>query len=115
MSLEIKNTSKLIHPNNLKLKILLYGLSGVGKTEWATSAPNPGVAACETGHGNGLLTAAYKNVDYVSPSSLAEFEMFCSGAVFKDKSSIILDSLSRTAYKTFIKDYALSIPQTTRR
>jgi GTPase SAR1 family protein len=99
-----------MEPNNVKLKVLVYGLSGTGKTMWASTAPNPGYAACETGAGQGLLTIADKGIDYVAPTSLTEFEQVAAGAVFKDKDTIILDSLSEMV-KSFIKDFALSIPR----
>jgi len=90
--------------------MLVYGLPGTGKTLFASTAPNVGIAACETGHGQGLLTIADKGVEYVLPSSLAEFEQICSGKLFQDKSSIALDSLSDMT-RTFIKDAALAIPR----
>jgi hypothetical protein len=90
--------------------MLVYGLSGTGKTLFASTAPNPGFASCETGHGSGLATAADKGIDFVEPTSYADFEAFCGGAIFKDKQTIVLDSLSHMT-RTFIKDYALSIPR----
>lgn len=88
----------------------MFGLSGIGKTEWATDAPNPGIAACESGEGNGLLTAARKQVDYIEPDCYTDFEQFCGGHYFKDKESLVLDSLSACTQK-FIKDEALKIPR----
>jgi len=111
MSLEIKNTKNLILPDKFRMVALIYGLPGSGKTQWVGTAPNPGIAACETGEGNGLLTIAGMGHDYITPANYMEFEAFCNGNLFKDKSSIVLDSLS-DVNQTFIKDYALSIPRT---
>lgn len=110
MSLAIKNTKGLIEPQALRLKILAYGLSGSGKTTFLSGAPNIGVAACETGHGKGLVSVAKSKLDYVEPETYQEFDQICSGLVFKDKESIGLDSLTDCC-RTFIKDYALSFPR----
>lgn len=111
ISLDIKNTRDLIAPGKFRLVALVYALPGTGKSAWAATAPNPGIAACETGQGNGLLTVAGKGLDYVTPSSFAEYEAICNGNIFKDKDSVVFDSLSEM-YRTFIKDYALKIPRT---
>lgn len=108
MPLVIRNSRELINPDKYKAKILIFGVSGVGKTEWASDAPNPGVAACETGEGNGLLTAARKGVDYIEPETYQDFEAFCNGQYFKDKDSLILDSLS-TSNTKFIVPQAISL------
>lgn len=108
--LEIKRSRNLIDPKNLKLKILIYGLAGVGKTTWETSAPNIGVGVCETGWGKGLLSVAAKDFEYAELSSYADFDTYCSGTIFKDKDTLCLDSLSECV-KTFIKEKALSIPR----
>jgi AAA domain-containing protein len=100
----------LISPSSLKLKILLTGRPGVGKTSWAATAPNPGIAACETGHGDGLLSVAAKGLAYIQPSTLWDFEAICTGGVFKDKDTIVLDSLSAMV-KTFIREYAVAMPR----
>lgn len=111
MSLQIKSTKDLIKPENIRIKVLLYGLPGVGKTEWLSTVPDIGVAACETGQGNGLLTIASKDIEFVTPENLVELEQFCKGVVFKDKAALGLDSLSEMS-RTFIKDAALAIPRT---
>lgn len=108
--MQVKNTRELIHPDKFKWKVLVYGISGAGKTEWASDAPDVGVAACETGEGNGLLTVARKGLDYVEPSSYTDFEQFCSGNVFKDKLSLMVDSLSACSQR-FIKAQALTVPR----
>jgi len=110
LSLQIQNTKTLIEPEKLKLKVLVYSLPGCGKTTWAGTAPNPGFAACETGHGNGLLSIADAGYDYVTPTSLSDFEAFAGGGIFKDKETLVLDSLSAMV-KSFIKDFALAIPR----
>ena len=109
--LAVKSTKQLVTPENLKLKILLYSPPGFGKTLWASSAPSPGFAACETGHGGGLLTLAGQNIDYIEPTSISDLEAVANGLVFKDKETIVLDSLSAMTM-TFVKDAALAIPRT---
>lgn len=108
--LEVKNSRNIIDPANFKFKVLIFGLPGTGKTEWLSSAPDIGVAACETGIGKGLLTIAQKGIEYVEPSNLAELEAFCNGAVFQKKQSLGLDSLSWMS-KSFIREAALAIPR----
>lgn len=110
MSLQIKRTKELIAPDKLKLNVLIYGLPGTGKTLWCSTVPNIGLAACETGHGKGLLTVADKDLEYIEPTSLADFDAIAKGQVFKDKGAIGLDSLSEMV-RTFIKDAALAIPR----
>lgn len=110
MALQIQNSKKLISPENLKLKILLYALPGVGKTTWSATAPDPGFIACETGHGSGLMSVAEEGVDYVIPGNIQDLELVASGTIFKDKATLVGDSLSDMS-RTFIKDYALSIPR----
>jgi len=107
VSLERKNSNSLIDPKNLKLKILIAGLPGAGKTSFVGTIPNCIVAACETGHGAGLLSVAERNIDYVEPSSYQELESFCSGDVAKDKEALAIDSLSAMT-RTFIKNYAIT-------
>ena len=109
--MEIKNTKDLMDPDKLRLKVLVYGLAGTGKTLWASAAPNPGFIACETGQGSGLQTIAQKGLDYVEPQTIADFEAVCRGQIFEDKDTIVLDSLTEMN-KTFIKDAALAIPRT---
>lgn len=92
------------------MKALIYGLPGVGKSKWASGAPNPGIIACETGHGKGLLTLADQAHDYVEPTTMDEFESVAAGAIFKDKDTLIFDSVSYFA-KTYIKRKALAMPR----
>jgi len=110
MALVIKNTKDLISPKDFKLKVLVFGLAGSGKTTFMSTFPNLGAGVCETGHGSGLLSVATKNFDYVELKSYDDFDAFCSGAIFKDKESLGLDSLTEMV-KTFIKDKALTIPR----
>lgn len=116
MSLQVKRSRALIDPEKFRFKVLIYGLAGSGKTEWLSSANEVGnglgVAACETGLGKGLLTVAQKDLEYVEPANLAELEAFANGAVFREKKTIALDSLSYMN-KSFIKDAALAIPRRT--
>lgn len=112
MSLAVRNSKELLDPKNLKLKVLVHGIAGSGKTSWLGTVPDIGVAVCETGLGKGMATIAERNVDFVEPTTLDEFDQFCSGvgpATFKTKSALGVDSLSEMV-RTFIKDHALSIP-----
>lgn len=111
MSLTVKNTKNLITPENFRVKMLVFGPPGLGKTRFASTAANPGFAACETGQGKGLLTVAGENVDYIEPASVADLEQIANGTVFKDKDTIVLDSLTSMT-RTFVKDAALAIPRT---
>ena len=112
MSLVERNSKDLIDPKTYRWKVLIYALPGTGKTEWVGTVPNVGIAACETGHGKGILTIASKGVRYVEPSSIQEFTAFCQGEVFKDCEALAIDSLSDMT-KTFIKDHALSFVRKT--
>ena len=110
MSIQIQNTRDLTKTEGFRAKILVVARSRAGKTTFAATAPNPGVAACETGHGAGLLSIASKGVDYFVPTSLEDLDALASGHIFKDKDTIVLDSLSAMA-RTIIKDFAIHIPR----
>lgn len=108
MPLAWKNTRDLIDPKNLKLKILIYGLPGLGKTSFVATAPNVAVGACETGHGKGLLSVATKGIRYAELNSYQDFDDFCSVKNLpSDVETLALDSLTDMC-KTFIKDKALT-------
>lgn len=108
--LQIRNTKDLVSGTNLRLAVLIYGLPGVGKTDWATDSPSPGVLACETGHGSGQLTSADKGVDFVEPDNFQDIVDFCAGKYFKDKQSLVVDSWSEVV-KRYVKAAALQIPR----
>lgn len=110
MSLTVKNTSGLLSKGQFKMKVLLVGDTGNGKSSWASTAPNVGVAACETGWGSGLLSAAFKGIDYIEPMSVPEMEAFAKGQVFPNHQSVVIDSLT-AMNNTFIKEYALAFPR----
>jgi len=90
--------------------VLVSALPGTGKTTWVGTAPNVSIAACETGHGKGLVSIGEKDATFFEPENIKELEAFCSGDVSKLADTIALDSLSAMT-KTFIKDYALSFPR----
>jgi len=112
LSLQVRNTRDYTNPDKFRMVALVYGLPGSGKTKWiGTCDPREtGIAACETGQGNGLLTIAELGFDHVIPENFKELEEICEGKVFKDKKVIVFDSLSAMA-RTIIKDTALKIPQ----
>jgi AAA domain len=111
MPLAWKNTRDLIDPKNLKLKILIYGLPGLGKTSFVATAPNVAVGACETGHGKGLLSVATKGIRYAELNSFENFDEFCSAKNLPPEvETLALDSLTDMC-KTFIKDKALTVPR----
>jgi hypothetical protein len=89
----------------------VYGLPGSGKTTWVGTCPpnDTGIAACDLGSGNGLLSIADKGIDCITPESLTELEKFARGEVFPDKKILVLDNLSTMA-RTIVKDAALAIP-----
>lgn len=108
--MKTRNTRELTGRDDLKLAILIYALPGTGKTDWATDAPNPGVCACETGQGSGLLTAAQKGIDFVEPENFNDVNAFCSGKFFQDKETIVVDSWTEVV-RRYVKDEALKIPR----
>jgi AAA domain len=110
LALVYKNTKELIDPNTLKLKILIYGLNGTGKSTFLSTVPGIGIGASETGHGKGLLGVATSNLDYVEINSYADFDEFVNPEVYKNKTAKGLDSLSDIV-KTHIKTKALSFPR----
>jgi len=110
MALVLRNTRDLLKPGSLKLKILIYGLHGSGKTTFLAGVPDLGIGASETGFGKGLIGVAGEELDYVEINSYDDFDSFCSGAVYRDKSAYGLDSLSDIV-KTYVKAKALSFPR----
>src|SRR6266446_2933132 len=113
MPLRIQNTRDLVAPDKLRLKILMYGFPGAGKTKFLATANKTHkllVGSCETGHGKGLLSAASEGFDYTELGSYNDFEEFCTGLAAKPYDVTGLDSLS-WANKTFVKDKALSMPR----
>jgi hypothetical protein len=113
LPLKLSNTRDLVEPSKLRLKVLIYGLPGSGKTTFLATANSPEhkllVGSSETGHGRGLLSVAYAGFDYTEINSYNEYEEFCS-TPFPQYGVRGLDSLS-WANKTFIKDKALTLPR----
>lgn len=119
MALILRNTRELINPDSFKMKILAYAISGFGKTEFASQAPNPLIAACEYGEGDGMLSIAEKGIDFFEPSNMSELDSFVSGILyqpdkkqvdFKQYHSLVEDSFSEIA-KKHIKNDALTVPR----
>lgn len=82
---------------------------GIGKSTWAATAPDVGIAACEPGEGSGTLSIVKAGVDFVEPKSFADFRSICydTFAPFQKKRTIALDSLSYMV-KSFIKEHVLT-------
>jgi len=110
MALVLRNTRDLLDPAKFRLKILIYGLHGSGKTTFLSTIPDIGIGASETGFGKGLMGLAGENLDYTEINSYDDFDSFCSGAVYKEKTAYGLDSLSDIV-KTYVKAKALSFPR----
>lgn len=112
MSTTVRNTKEYLSADKYRLIALIYALTGTGKTKWLGTIPSEdlGVAACELGVGNGLLTIADKNVDHIIVENLQDLEDFCKGKIFPKKKVLAVDSISAMA-KTFIKDAALKLPR----
>lgn len=111
MALQIRKSRELISPDKLKLKVLLVAPPGFGKTTWIANTPKPLLGVSEEGHGKGLLSVAYKDLDYVELNSYEDFDSFCSGSVLKGYETGACDSLSNVA-RTLVKSKALSVPRT---
>lgn len=105
----MRNSRDLVKPGALRWKVLIVGRPGVGKTSWLSTAPGLGIAACETGHGRGLLSVAHRGVNYVEPSNFVDFRSICLNTFdkFQPLESIGLDSLTAMT-RTFIKDHVLA-------
>lgn len=110
MSLTIQNSRDLIKPETFKLKLLLIAPPGFGKTEFIGGIPNVGIAALETGEGNGVLTIADRGVSFCEPETKSELDQIASGLVFKTQEAVAFDSLTAMV-KTLIRREAVSIPR----
>lgn len=110
--MKVSNTAELLDPKVFRFVGLIYSLPGCGKTTWLGTCPSTDleVAACETGHGGGLLSIADKKVDFCIPETLDDLVTFCKTPIFKNKTIKGLDSITAMA-RTFIKDAALRIPR----
>jgi len=104
------NTSSLTTNGNFKLKALVYSPSGFGKSLFASTAPNPAVLTCETGHGAGMLSAQKAGIDCFVPETYADMELFCSGHGLEKYDTLIVDGFSY-ATDTIVKTHALTIPR----
>lgn len=108
--MEAKLTSEIITAEGYSWKVLVVAKPGVGKTTWVGTAPDVGVAACETGEGSGALSLSHaQGVLFAEPKNIVDFRAICydTFAPFQKKRSVALDSLSYMT-KTFIKDHVLA-------
>lgn len=110
--MDVKKLSDLVAPGALKWKVLLVGKPGVGKSTWLSGVEGIGIAACETGHGSGMLSAAHTanaTAEMVEPKNFVDFRTICldTFAPFQKKQAVGLDSLTAMT-KGFIKDHVLS-------
>lgn len=107
--MEVRNTRNIIKPENYNWKVLVVAPTGLGKTTWVSTAPDVGIAACETGEGGGTLSIVNAGVDFVEPRTFADFRSICydTFAPFQKKRTIALDSLSYMT-KSFIKEHVLA-------
>jgi hypothetical protein len=108
-AIEQRNSRSLIDPQNHKWKVLIVGRPGVGKTSFLSTVPGIGIAACETGHGKGLLSVAATGIDYVEPETFADFRSICYNTFepWLKRPAKGLDSLTHMT-KSFIKDHCLA-------
>jgi len=82
---------KKFKPQDHKVKAVVYGASGVGKTTFAGTAPKAIFASAE----NGLLSIADKGVDFVEIKSLRDLldlRVFLSKK--NDYQTLVIDSIS---------------------
>lgn len=107
--MDVKNTRDTVKAENYNFKVLLVADSGIGKTTWAATAPDVGIAACETGEGSGTLSIVKAGVDFVEPKTFADFRSICYDTFqpFQKKRSIALDSLTYMT-KSFIREHVLT-------
>jgi hypothetical protein len=86
--IEIKKYS----PTDHKVKAVIYGKSGSGKTTFAATAPKPIFASAE----QGLLSIRDNNIDYVNITTLAELQeliLFLKKGEH-DYETLVIDSIS---------------------
>jgi hypothetical protein len=110
MALKIQNTASLTTNGSFRFKGLIYGPAGMGKSLFCSTAPNPIVLACETGHGGGLLSVSGAGIDYIVPETYSDMELFCSGHGLEKYDTLVIDGFSYAA-DTIIKNHALTVPR----
>lgn len=110
--MDVRKLSDIVAPGNLQWKVLIVGRPGTGKSTWLSGVPGIGIAACETGHGSGMLSAAHTvnpTALLAEPKTFTDFRSICLGtfAPFQNLTAVGLDSLTYMT-KGFIKDHVLS-------
>jgi hypothetical protein len=89
-----------------RVKLLVYGAAGVGKTVLCSTAPNPIIISAE----RGLLSIADKDIDVLEITSISELQQALNIARKGDWETICLDSISEIAevvlaeYKALVND-----------
>lgn len=90
MAIQLKNTNDV---SELKVRALVYGQAGAGKTTLATTMPKPVIISAE----GGLMSIAGSNIPYIEVSTfdelLAAYEWVTSPAA-DEFDSVVLDSIS---------------------
>lgn len=85
--MELKSTKNYSQD---KIKFLVYGDSGVGKTRMIATLPKPLIISTE----NKTLSIKDYDIPLYVPTNLAEFEEACGLALASDGETIVFDSLS---------------------
>jgi len=87
-------STKIDNPENLKIKICVYGEAGLGKTVLCSTAPRPLIMSAE----NGLLSLAALDIPYTLVTSVDEvqavYEFLQTDEAKEQFDTICLDSIS---------------------
>ena len=90
MAIKVKNTNDV---SEARIKALVYGQAGAGKTTLATTMPKPIIISAE----GGLLSISGSDIPYIEVSSMEELEEayeWVTSPAADEFDSVILDSIS---------------------